>query len=144
MAGAANTSATPSAPRTDPLTLTEPPSEKWLSSGARTYSVRAQNALRARPPRTHLVRCAPQPAAPRGYATDVRQGIGIGLCALALTLVTATPARAGDYTVHSCKEEIGTPVYPTDGWKAIGRVNAETVGDGCFRGGSLFAQLPAA
>ena len=66
-----------------------------------------------------------------------------GLGVLALMLATATPARAGDYTVHSCKEEAGAPVHPTDGWKAIGSVNAETVGDGCFRGGSLFARLPA-
>ena len=72
----------------------------------------------------------------------MRQGYTTGLCALALMLVTATPAHAGDYTVHSCKEEVGTPVYPTDGWKAIGRLTPDTIGDGCFRGGSLFARLP--
>jgi hypothetical protein len=74
--------------------------------------------------------------------TPVRQGQIAGLCALALMLVTATSARAGDYTVHSCKEEVGTPVYATDGWKAIGRLTPDTIGDGCFRGGSLFARLP--
>ena len=65
----------------------------------------------------------------------------IGLTAL-LLLAAAPPARAGDYVVHSCKEETGAPVYATAGWHAIGSVNAETVGDSCFRGGSLFARLP--
>jgi hypothetical protein len=64
------------------------------------------------------------------------------LLGLAVLLVAVPAARAGDYVVHSCKEEAGTPVYATSGWHAIGSVNAETVGDGCFRGGSLFARLP--
>jgi hypothetical protein len=64
------------------------------------------------------------------------------LLATALLLVPAAAASAGDYTVRSCKEEAGTPVYPTTGWHPIGRVTAETVGDACFRGGSLFARLP--
>ena len=69
----------------------------------------------------------------------------IGLLAGGLLLLLVAPAaRAGDYVVHSCKEESGTPVYATGGWHAIGNVNAETVGDGCFRGGSLFARLPGA
>jgi hypothetical protein len=72
----------------------------------------------------------------------VRQGLTTGLFALALVLVSAAPASAGDYTVQSCKEESGSPVYPTDGWRPIGRVTAETIGDACFRGGSLFARLP--
>jgi hypothetical protein len=59
-------------------------------------------------------------------------------------LVAVPAASAGDYVVHSCKEEVGTPVYATGGWHAIGSVNSETVGDGCFRGGSLFARLPGA
>jgi hypothetical protein len=67
----------------------------------------------------------------------------IGLLAGALLLLVAAPAAsAGDYTVHSCKEEAGAPVYATTGWHAIGSVNSETVGDGCFRGGSLFGRLP--
>jgi hypothetical protein len=72
----------------------------------------------------------------------VRQGFAIGALALALVLVPAAAAGAGDYTVRSCKEESGTPVYPVDGWRPIGSVNAETIGEGCFRGGSLFARLP--
>jgi hypothetical protein len=74
----------------------------------------------------------------------VRQGYTIGLGVLALMLATVTLARAGDYTVHSCKAEAGAPVHLTDGWKAIGSVNAETVGNECFRGSTLFARLPAA
>lgn|GEM_PF-5437889 len=73
----------------------------------------------------------------------MRQGYTTGLCALALTLLTATPALAGDYTVHSCKEEAGAPVHPIDGWRTLGSATAETVGQGCFRGGSMFARLPA-
>jgi hypothetical protein len=65
-----------------------------------------------------------------------------GLFALALVLLSAAPASAGDYTVHTCKEESGTPVYPVDGWRPIGSVTAETIGEACFRGGSLFARLP--
>ena len=74
----------------------------------------------------------------------MRRGSTTGLGVLALMLATATPAHAGDYTVHSCKAEAGAPVHPTDGWKAIGNVNAETVGNECFRGRTLFARLPAA
>jgi hypothetical protein len=72
----------------------------------------------------------------------VRQGLATGLFALALMLVPAAPASAGDYTVHSCKEESGRPVYPVDGWRPFGRVNSETIGEACFRGGSMFARLP--
>ena len=64
----------------------------------------------------------------------------IGLTAL-LLLAAAPPARAGDYVVHSCKEETGAPVYATAGWHAIGTA-VPTVGDSCFRGGSQFALLP--
>jgi len=69
IAGAANTSATPSAPTTDPLSLTEPPSEKWLPSGGGRYSPRAHSALSPSPPRVLLVRCAPQPANGCAYGT---------------------------------------------------------------------------
>jgi hypothetical protein len=72
----------------------------------------------------------------------VRQGLATGVLALALMLAAAAPASAGDYTVHSCKEESGSPVYPVDGWRPFGSVNAETIGEACFRGGSLFARLP--
>jgi len=68
--------------------------------------------------------------------------LAIGFLTTALLLLAAPAANAGDYVVHSCKEEVGTPLYATTGWHAIGSVNAETVGDGCFRGGSLFARLP--
>ena len=56
----------------------------------------------------------------------------------------ARDSHAGDYSVHSCKAEAGAPVHPTDGWKAIGSVNAETVGNECFRGRTLFGRLPVA
>lgn len=63
----------------------------------------------------------------------------MGLFVLALMPATA---RAGDYTVRSCKEEAGAPTYPVDGWQPLGSVGVETIGESCFRGGSLWAQLP--
>src|SRR5262245_23008396 len=74
----------------------------------------------------------------------MRHGLACGVSALALLLVAAATADAGGYTVESRKEAPGQPVYPTTGWHPIGRVNAETVGESCFRGGSLFARLPGA
>src|SRR5262249_10547326 len=35
------------------------------------------------------------------------------LIAVAFLLVAAPAAHAGDYVVHSCKEEVGTPLYAT-------------------------------
>ena len=61
---------------------------------------------------------------------------------LALGLCSAGSASAGDYTVRSCKEEAGSPVHPVDGWQPLGSVGVETIGESCFRGGSLWARLP--
>ena len=66
----------------------------------------------------------------------------MGLFMLALGLSSAGPASAGDYTVRSCKEEAGSPVHPVDGWQPLGSVGLETIGESCFRGGSLWARLP--
>lgn len=72
----------------------------------------------------------------------MRRGIAAGCLALALGLATAQEARGGDYTVRSCKEEAGAPAYPVDGWHAIGLVQVDTIGESCFRGGSLWGVLP--
>ena len=48
----------------------------------------------------------------------MQRGIVVGLFVLALGLGSADVARAGDYTVRSCKEEAGSPVHPVDGWTA--------------------------
>ena len=43
----------------------------------------------------------------------------IGLVAAAVLLVAVPAASAGDYVVHSCKEEAGTPVYATGDRKSV-------------------------
>lgn len=70
----------------------------------------------------------------------MRRGIVAGLFVLGLVL--APQAHAGDYTVRSCKEESGSPVHPVDGWEPLGSVGVETIGESCFRGGSLWGRLP--
>ena len=72
----------------------------------------------------------------------MRRGIAVGLFVLALTLAAAGAASAGEYTVRACKEESGAPTYAVDGWQPLGSVGVETIGESCFRGGSLWARLP--